>query len=70
MKKEVDLLLKDILIDPLTKTSISEGIVLRKMNPNNKWEAYKQKTFEFKLISGIITEKAFENISQDTQEEI
>ena len=45
------------LHDPIGKTHIKEGIVVRILN-HNKWEAYKVKTYEFRIIEGIIKEDA------------
>lgn len=40
--------------DPIGKTHIKEGVVVRVENKNPKFQAYKQKCFEFKYIEGLI----------------
>lgn len=58
-------------IDPIGRTHVREGVVVRKCNfPTFK--AYKLKNYLFKLISGIIVEKASEtnSISEDILEEL
>jgi hypothetical protein len=44
------------LHDPIGKTHIKEGVVVRIVN-RNKFEAYKSKCFEFKVLTGIANEK-------------
>ena len=41
------------LRDPIGKTHIKEGVVVRILN-RPTWRAYKKKTYEFKVIEGII----------------
>lgn len=43
----------DDLADPVGKTHIKEGVVCRILN-RPTWRAYKKKTYEFKIIEGII----------------
>lgn len=40
------------LTDPIGKTHIKEGVVVRRLN-YSRWEAWKQKTYEFKVLEGI-----------------
>lgn len=44
------------LHDPIGKTHIKEGVVVRILNRPTGWKAYKMKTYEFKVIEGIIKE--------------
>ncbi len=55
-KKRISKYFED-LVDPVGKTHIKEGVVLRILNRPN-WVAFKDKTFEFRVLSGIITESA------------
>lgn len=62
--------------DPIGKTHIKEGVVVRIIN-RPKFTAYKDKVFEFKVIEGIIKANAEapdmeerEEILEETQEEI
>ena len=60
--------------DPIGKTHIREGVVVRIVN-RPKFCAYKHKNFEFKCISGIIAEKtaetaAVDNLSEDILSEM
>lgn len=41
------------LRDPIGENHIKEGVVVRIMN-RPTWRAYKKKTYEFKVIEGII----------------
>lgn len=50
--KVIDLYFED-LADPVGKTHIKEGVVVRILN-RPTWRAYKKKTYEFKVIEGII----------------
>ena len=57
--------------DPIGKTHIREGVVVRILN-RPKFTAYKHKNFEFKVMSGIISEniEATDNISEDILSEM
>lgn len=50
--KTIDRYFED-LHDPVGKTHIKEGVVVRILN-RPVWRAYKKKTYEFKVIEGII----------------
>ena len=53
------------LTDPIGLTHIKEGVVVRIVN-RRTFTAFKSKTFEFKVISGIATESVnSSNISED-----
>lgn len=56
VKQRVDLYL-DTEPDPIGKTHIKEGVVVRILN-RPKFSAYKDKVFEFKVIEGIIKDTA------------
>lgn len=45
------------LIDPIGLTHVKEGVVVRILN-RPVWRAYKSKTYEFKVLEGIIKETA------------
>ncbi len=45
------------LIDPIGKTHVKEGVVIRILN-RPVWRAYKSKTYEFKVLEGLIKETA------------
>lgn len=45
------------LVDPIGKTHVKEGVVVRIVNRLN-FAAYKSKTYEFKVLEGIIKETA------------
>lgn len=45
------------LIDPIGKTHVKEGVVIRILN-RPAWRAYKSKTYEFKVLEGLIKETA------------
>lgn len=45
------------LVDPVGKTHVKEGVVLRILN-RPMWRAYKSKTYEFKILEGLIKETA------------
>lgn len=56
--------------DPIGKTHIREGVVVRIEN-RPKFTAYKHKNFTFKLVSGIISDSAnTENMPDDVVEEL
>ena len=53
------------LADPIGRTHVKEGVVIRIVN-RRTFTAFKSKTFEFKVISGIATENVnSSNISED-----
>ena len=53
------------LVDPIGRTHVKEGVVVRIVN-RRTFTAFKSKTFEFKVISGIATESVnSSNISED-----
>lgn len=57
--------------DPIDSSHVLEGIVVRLKNEINAWNAYKIKTFEFKLIDDInVASGSFEGLSQDEIEEM
>lgn len=53
--------------DPIGKTHIREGVVLRIEN-REKFEVYKNKSFTFKLLEGIIKEEAVEADIEEIQD--
>ena len=60
--------------DPIGKTHIREGVVVRIVN-RPKFTAFKHKNFLFKQITGIITEQvansaAADNLSEDILSEM
>lgn len=55
--------------DPIGKTHIKEGVVVRIIN-RPKFTAYKDKVFEFKVIEGIIKSAANAPDMEEAQEEI
>lgn len=58
------------LTDPIGKTHVKEGVVVRIVNRIG-FKAYKSKTFEFKILSGLATENAKVNdLSEDILEEM
>jgi len=58
------------LHDPIGKTHIKEGVVVRILNRATGWKAYKSKTYEFKIIEGIIKENSTIPDMEEAQEEI
>lgn len=54
-------------VDPIGKTHIREGVILRIEN-RDKFEAYKNKSFTFKILEGIIKEDALEADMEEAQE--
>lgn len=57
-------------VDPVGKTHIREGVVVRIEN-RPKFTAFKHKNFTFKLVSGIISENAdIANMTDDMVEEL
>lgn len=58
------------LHDPIGKTHIKEGVVVRILN-RPSWKAYKSKTYEFRVLSGIAVEQVdTSNMSEDIIAEI
>ena len=55
--------------DPIGKTHIREGIVLRVVN-SPYFYTFKDKNFEFKALSGLIREDMLENYDSDRLQEI
>ena len=56
--------------DPIGKTHVREGVVVR-IDNRNKFTAYKHKNFEFKLLSGIILDTVNpDEISENILEEM
>ena len=55
--------------DPIGKTHIREGVVVRIEN-RSKFTAYKAKSFDFKVLEGIIKENATEPDMEEAQEVI
>lgn len=46
------------LHDPIGLTHIKEGVVVRILNRPTGWKAYKSKTYEFRVIEGLIKDSA------------
>ena len=58
------------LVDPVGKTHLKEGVVVRIVN-RRTFTAYKSKTYEFRILSGVIVETAnVGNLSDDIVSEI
>lgn len=57
------------LHDPIGKTHIKEGVVVRILNRPTGWVAFKSKTYEFKVLEGIIKENAIEADMEEAQGE-
>lgn len=56
--------------DPIGRTHIREGVVVRIMN-RPKFTAYKHKNFNFKMVSGIVSETInTDNLSEDILSEL
>lgn len=58
------------LHDPIGKTHIKEGVVVRILNRATGWKAYKSKTYEFKIIEGIIKENSTTPDMEEAQEDM
>lgn len=56
------------LRDPIGKTHIKEGVVVRILNREIGWKAYKSKTTEFKIIEGIIKDTSAIPDMEEAQE--
>lgn len=55
------------LADPIGKTHVKEGVVVRIVNSRN-FAAYKSKTYEFKVLEGLIKETAAAPDMEEAQE--
>lgn len=55
------------LVDPIGRTHVKEGIVIRRLNSLG-WQAYKSKTYEFKVLEGLIKETASVPDMEEAQE--
>lgn len=55
------------LVDPIGKTHLKEGVVVRIVN-RRTFAAFKSKTYEFKVLEGIIKEAATEADMEEAQE--
>ncbi len=58
------------LHDPIGLTHIKEGVVIRVLDQATGWKAYKSKSYEFRVIEGIIKETASVPDMEEQQEEI
>lgn len=67
--KRVNSYLED-LHDPIGISHIKEGVVIRILNRPLGWKAYKSKSYEFRVIEGIIKESAEVPDMEEAQEEI
>lgn len=56
------------LTDPIGKTHVKEGVVVRIMNGLG-FKAYKSKTYEFKVLEGLIKETSTEADMEESQDE-
>ncbi len=56
------------LVDPVGKTHVKEGVVVRILNRLG-FSAYKSKTYEFKVLEGLIKETASAPDMEEAQEE-
>ena len=63
LRNRVDKYFED-LTDPIGKTHIKEGVVVRILN-RRTFTAFKSKTYEFKVLEGIIKESS---ITPDMEE--
>lgn len=69
LMNEINEYFKD-LSDPIDPSHIKEGVVVRILN-RPRWTAYKSKTYEFKVLSGIAIEQAnLDNRTEDMIEEM
>lgn len=55
------------LADPIGRTHVKEGVVIRILN-RRSWQAYKSKTYEFKVIEGLIKESETTPDMEEVQE--
>lgn len=56
------------LVDPIGKTHVKEGVVIRIVNARS-FKAYKSKTYEFKVLEGLIKETAIEADMEEAQDD-
>lgn len=56
------------LVDPVGKTHVKEGVVVRIVNGLG-FKAYKSKTYEFKVLEGLIKETATEADMEEAQDD-
>lgn len=56
------------LADPIGKTHIKEGVVIRNLSGLG-WKAYKSKTYEFKMLEGLIKDSANAPDMEEAEEE-
>lgn len=56
------------LVDPIGKTHVKEGVVVRIINRLG-FKAYKSKTYEFKVLEGLIKETSNQPDMEEAQEE-
>lgn len=56
------------LTDPIGRTHVKEGVVIRIVN-RRAFTAFKSKTYEFKVIEGIIKESESVPDMEEAQEE-
>lgn len=57
------------LRDPVGKTHIKEGVVVRILNRPTGWKAFKSKTYEFKVLEGLIKETATEADMEEQEDD-
>lgn len=57
------------LTDPIGLTHIKEGVVVRVLN-RPFWKAYKSKTYEFKVLEGLVKETETEPDMEEAQDEV
>lgn len=57
------------LTDPIGKTHIKEGVVVRRLS-YDRWEAWKQKSYEFKVLEGLIKDTSEAPDMEEAQEEV
>ncbi|MCM1217312.1 MAG: 2'-5' RNA ligase [Lachnospiraceae bacterium] len=57
------------LHDPVGKTHVKEGVVVRILN-RPTWKAYKMKTYEFRVLEGLVKENSEQADMEEAQEEV
>lgn len=57
------------LHDPIGKTHVKEGVVVRILGRPTGWKAYKSKTYEFKVLEGLIKDSSAAPDMEEAQEE-
>lgn len=57
------------LHDPIGLTHIKEGVVIRVLNRPTGWKAYKSKTYEFRVIEGLVKNTASAPDMEEAEEE-